>query len=196
MVSAVSTDPWRGYLNQVTHNADLRGPLDDDAVERIVDELLRQRVFTSPVGHYYAAAVAGLRSGKRLSSFEDQDEDATRDAVTRIVQGLDERRPWPVAPFYQQEPSGWDRLAGAPVIARVPLSQREVRYRLNRGFDSVGAAGDEAKVMILQLRTGQLVALRSTASFTAPGMDLLAHADLAATVRDFAELTGLVTEPA
>jgi hypothetical protein len=37
---------WRGYINQMIYGSDLRAPLDDSLVNRLADELIRQRFFT------------------------------------------------------------------------------------------------------------------------------------------------------
>ncbi|WP_252442280.1 hypothetical protein [Pseudonocardia humida] len=195
MTPTQPVSPWRGYVHQLTYGADLTGPLDDDAVERIVEGVLRQRVFTQPIEAYYEAASAALASGEHLADLPNQDDAAVRDALIRIVDRLDARRPWPVPPFQQQGVEEWGALAGAPVIGRIPLSQMQVRRTLNRLFDTVEHGGGELKVLVLRLRTGQLVALRSTGAFTAPGVDLLSGAEPGSTAADFTELTGMPLEP-
>ncbi|WP_214407020.1 hypothetical protein [Pseudonocardia lacus] len=187
--------PWRGYVHQLTYGADLSERVGDDAIDRIVEAVLAQRVFTQPAETYYDAACAALASGERLADLPDQDEAAVRDALIRIVEGLDARRPWPVPPFHQLPAGGWADLAAAPVIGRIPRSQMQVRRTLNRLFDTVGQGADETKVLLLELRTGQRVALRSTGAFTAPGVDLLTRAEPGSTAADFTELTGLPLEP-
>lgn len=194
MASTQPTTSWRGYVNQLTYGADLRERLDGAAVDRIVDAVLLQRVFTAPVETYYEAGVDALRSGQPLAALPDQDEDATRDALRRIVERLDERRPWPVHPYSQQDVGEWPALAGAPVIGQVSQSEMAVRRKLNRLFDSAGPDGP--KVMILRLRTGELVALRATGGFTTPGLDLLAHSAASQTLDNFRDLTGLDVERA
>ncbi len=194
MSSTRPIDPWRGLVHQLTYATDLSSRVADETIERIVDAVLQQRVFSRPAETYYEAAVAALGSGRRIADLDGQDEEVTRDALTRIVEHLDARRPWPVHPFYRQDPHLWDDLAGAPVIGRLPLSQMAVRQKLSRVFDTVGGP-DGIKVLILQLRSGQVVALRSTEAFTAPGVDLLATSDPAVTIADFQELTGLPVEP-
>jgi hypothetical protein len=192
MASTQPAAPWRGYVNQLTYGANLRERLSDEAVDRIVDALLAQQMFTEPVEAYYQASIDALRSGQRVAALPDQDEDATRDALSRITHRLDDRRPWPVHPFYQQDVGDWPALATAPVIGRVPLSEMEILDRLSRLFDSTGP--ETTKVMILKLRTGPLVALRTRGGYTTPGIDLLAHTDPESTLADFHELTGLEVE--
>lgn len=191
MTSMQPIFPWRGYVNQLTYGADLRTPVPDEVVERITHELIRQWFFTHAVENYYDAAVAGLNSGKRLAFTDDQDEEATRDLLIRVVARLDERRPWPEHPFYQGERSEWAALRDAPVAAVVPQSEREVRRRLNRGFAAVDTEAGRVKVLILRLRTGQTVVLRSGPA----GCDLLTGDDPAPTIAAFRELTGLDAEP-
>lgn len=189
--------PWHGYVNQIIYGLDLRTPADDEVVERIAAELFRQRIFASPVERYYDAAVACLRSDERIA-FDDerQDDSNVRDLLARLVLRLDEQRPWPVHPFYEVNPSEWSQwsdLLDAPAIARVPLSPREISARLHRVFRAIQVDGAAVHVMVLRLRTGQLVVLRSIAGYTRPGVDLLAHTDAGSTAAAFRELTGLDT---
>lgn len=185
MTPTQPTFPWRGYVNQITYGADLRAPVGDDLVERLATELIRRRYFTGRAEDYYAAAAAALASGERLAFTDDQDEAATRDLLARLVPALDRRRPWPEPAFVEQGIDRWDELRNAPVVAWVPLPYHDVEGLLNRGFYAVG----QVMVLVLRLRTGQTVALRSGPG----GLDLLTFADGGPAVAAFRELTGLET---
>jgi hypothetical protein len=196
MTSAQPATPWRPLVQQLAYAVDLGSPHDDRTIDQLADAVIRQRVFSSPIAAYYDAAVAALRSGERLAEFGDQDEAGVRDVLSRLVDRLDARRPWPVPAIQRQDPTRWTELTGAPVIARTPASEAQVRRKLNRSFDTVGTAPDQSKILVLELRTGQLVGLRPTGGFADPGVELVAHTDPATTAADFAELTGLELEPA
>ncbi len=73
----------------------------------MADELVRQWFFVSPVEDYYQAVVAALKSGERVAFHPEQDEEAVRDFLARMLRALDERRPWPVPPFVELDPSDW-----------------------------------------------------------------------------------------
>lgn len=191
--------PWRGYVNQILYGVSLRAPAGDDLVDGLATKLIEQRVFTNPVERYYDAVRAGLRSGEPLAVHEEfQAEDAVRDLLARLVRRLDERRPWPEHPFYALDESEWGeraQLFDGPVIARIPRSPFDVGDHLFRVFTSIRSGGAEVYVLVLRLRTGQLVVLRSTAGYAAPGVELLAHTDPGSTITAFRELTGLEADP-
>jgi hypothetical protein len=186
---------WRGYINQMTYGADLRAPLDDSLVNRLADELIRQRLFTLPVADYYKAAAEALRSGERLGSDDDQDEGAVRDLLTRLVKVLDHRRPWPEAAYRALPVDETFTLASAALIARIPMLPRDVEGRLSRSFSKQGPDGREGEFIVLRLRTGQQVVLRAK-TFREANVEIYGVDDPDATRAAFRELTGLDVEPA
>jgi len=196
MTSTQPTFPWRGYINQITHGTDLRHRVDDSLVARLADELIRQRYFTRPVENYYQAAVAGLASGESVTLADEQDQEVTRDLLTRLVHALDKRRPWPEPPFTSADISEWPSLRDAPIIGRIPLTERDVQSLLHRVFSELSPHhGGEGRILVLRLRTGQVVALLSPTSFSAPGIDLLAYTDPGSTLAAFRDMTGIDVEP-
>ncbi len=186
---------WRGYINQMIYGSDLRAPLDDSLINRLADELIRQRFFTLPVADYYEAAAEALRSGERLGSDDDQDEGAVRDLLTRLVKVLDHRRPWPEAAYQALPVDETFTLASAPLIARIPILPRDVEGRLSRSFSKRGPDGSEGEFIVLRLRTGQQVVLRA-ATFREANVEIYSFDDPDATCAAFRELTGLDVQPA
>ncbi|MGL5864069.1 MAG: hypothetical protein ACRCY9_22730 [Phycicoccus sp.] len=188
------TASWRGRINQLTYGLALRTPVDDATVTRLADELVQQRLVSTPVADYHDAVTAALRSGEPLAPPWDGDEQATRDFLDRLLHELDDRRPWPAAPYDQLEPSAWPALATAPVVARVPESFHIVQARIGRPFTDLD---DEAGglVIALRLRTGQVVGLRMSADLREQGAAVHTHDDPRTVVADLRELTGLPAEP-
>ncbi|RSM63258.1 hypothetical protein DMH03_14755 [Amycolatopsis sp. WAC 01376] len=186
--------PWRGYVNQLTYAAGLRHRADDELVERVADEVIRQRFFTLPVADYHRAATEALGSGERIAGEQD-DEDATRDFLARLVRALDDRGPWPEPPYSTSGTSEWAALRDAPAVARVPLTDREIGAALNRVFAEEPPGIGDVRVLILRLRTGQQIALCASRPFAEPGVDLVTYDDPVSTVAAFGELTGIEVEP-
>ncbi|RSN40760.1 hypothetical protein DMC64_33890 [Amycolatopsis sp. WAC 04197] len=185
--------PWRGYVNQLTHAADLRHRVDDEFVGRVADELIRQRFFTLPVADYHRAVTAALGSGERIAGEQD-DEDVTRDFLARLVRALDDRGPWPEPPYSTSGTSEWTALREAPVVARVPLTDRQIEASLNRVFAEEPPGVGDVRILILRLGTGQQLALRASRPFAEPGVDLMTYDDPVSTVAAFGELTGIEAE--
>lgn len=195
MTSMQPASRWRGYVNQILYGLNLRQRVTDTDITWLVNDMIRQRTFTQPVSSYYEATAAALESSERISHRDEDDDEVARDFLTRLLQVLDARRPWPEPPFHKGDPSEWPDFRNAPVIARIPLTQMKVEERLNRGFFKIPSNGDTTRALILRLRTGQEVALVAPASITEAGIDLLARTDPTSTVAAFRELTGIEVEP-
>ena len=195
MTSTDTGAAWRPYLDELLYAIpDLDHPVHQEVVDRIVQAAVAQQVLSSPTTAYYDAAAAAVAATGDIAR-TGQDEAVVRDALTRIVAGLDAARPWPVHPYQRIDLAEWPTLAAAPVVGQVPLSRMAVQRKL-RAFQKVGTGPDEVAVLLLELRTGQRVALRAAGAITAPGVDLMAHTDPASTVADFTELTGVPVDPA
>lgn len=195
----MSTGPspawWRGYINQITYGADLRAPIDDSLLDRLADELVRQRLFTLPVANYYQAATEALRSSEHLGSDDGHDESAVRDLLTRLIEALDSRRPWPEPPFETLPLDEPFTLTSDALIGRIPILPRDIEGRLNRKFSKREPDGREGEFIALRLRTGQLVVLRA-AAFQIANVELYSADDPGATRAAFQALTALEVQQA
>jgi hypothetical protein len=186
---------WRGYINQITYGADLRVPIDDSLLNRLADELVRQRLLTLPVADYYQAAGEALRSSEHLGSADGHDDSAVRDLLTRLMEALDSRRPWPEPPFEALPVDEPFTLTSAALIGRIPILPRDVEGRLNRKFSKREPDGREGEYIALRLRTGQLVVLRA-AAFQLANVELYSADDPGATRAAFQTLTALEVQQA
>jgi hypothetical protein len=186
---------WRGYINQITHGADLRAPIDDSLLNRLADELVRQRLFALPVADYYQAATEALRSRDHLGSDDGQDESAVRDLLTRLIEALDSRRPWPEPPFKALPVDEAFTLTSDALIGRIPILPRDIEGRLNRKFSKREPDGRDGEFIALRLRTGQLVVLRA-AAFQVANVELYSADDPSATRAAFEALTALEVQQA
>jgi hypothetical protein len=185
---------WRGLVNAVLYGIDLSAPVGDAEVSRRAGELIQQQMFTDPVEDYYAAASAALASGEQIG-FEAGEQAAARDFLTRLVDELDARRPWPVPPFREVGSAEWPALKETPVVARLTLSRMQVEERLSRLFDKQPPDGTSWPILLLRLRTGETVALQAPGGYTEPGVAIRAATSAPAELlASFAQLTGIRTE--
>jgi hypothetical protein len=171
-----SASPWRGYTNQIVYGTELQSPIDDSLLSVLIDELIRQRYFTDPVESYYEAAVEALQSGEEIRLDDTQDEDAVRDLLARMLRMLDERRPWPEPPFRTLPVEGWQGLERAPKIGHITIRPMDLEGRLYRSFERYESGGQELRILVLRLRTGQIVGLR-IASLRQPNVDVYSPSD-------------------
>lgn len=89
--------PWFGYINQLTYGIDLRSRVGNPILTHLADSIVQQHGFRDPVADYYYAALAALRPGQDFALVAHDDEEVLRDLLMRLVQALDERRPWSAA---------------------------------------------------------------------------------------------------
>lgn len=183
--------PWRGYINQILFGTDLRAPLSDQLLARLVDALIQQKYFNSPVDDYYRAAERALKSGELLAIDSSQDEEAVRDLLVRLLPALDERRPWPEPAFRKVNIYDWSESIQQPVIGRLQHSISDVENILRRNFREFDSDGTETSAVTLQLRSGKLVSLFGRRAFNQPGIDIRTDAEAATTIAEFMEATGL-----
>jgi hypothetical protein len=154
----------RGLVNQILYGIDRVPDLTDETmVVRCADSLINQRHFLQPVGEYAEAIDYTLREGglsrdtlemsRRYSAAE------LLDFLTRLARHLDERRPWPRPAFLKLDIEQWSSFANAKPIARINRPTHQINGILNNSFDSVSIGAEKLPVMILQLRSGDVVAL-------------------------------------
>ncbi|OBK21239.1 hypothetical protein A5634_10530 [Mycobacterium asiaticum] len=184
-----------GYIHHLTYGADLRARLDDSLLNRLTDELIRQRFFTLPVADFYWAAVDALNSGEHLASGDDQDDGTVRDLLARLIKALDDRRPWPEPAFKALPVDETLNFMNTPLIACMSILPRDVEARLSRSFSKREPGGRDGEFIALRLRTGQQVVLRA-ATFRVADVEVYSADDPEATRAALEEFTGLEVQPA
>lgn len=187
----------RGLTNQLLYGIDRVPDLADDAtVERLADALINQRTFKQPVEDYFGALsevlVAERLPAEALESTRRFTEPEILAFLGRLHRKLDGMRPWPRPRYLKRDVSLWPTFAQARGIARIDLPEHQVEGRLNSGFDGVDAGAAKLPVMILELRTGETVALMGSTDPTSTIWTLLQRdpADPATVIAHFRELTG------
>lgn len=187
--------PWRGLVNQMTYGWEIGDLVDDEAIGRIVREMLLQRMFRSPAEHYYLAAVQALESGLPIPSYDGQSEPGLRNLLVRIVAELDRQRPWTEPPFCitSLHPSDISEFVEPPIVGVVPISSNAVSDVVHASFYDVPF--DRKMVLTLRLQTGAEVALCARPPYATTPVEVRSHDDPASTLAALAELTGLPVVP-
>jgi hypothetical protein len=182
----VDQDQARGVMNQLFYPIDGAPDLSDATAARLVDNILDGRLFAASAPDFAAAINHTLRDGalhpqtSTISRRYTEPELLT--FLGRVSSELDARRPWPSPRFTKLDVAEWPTFGGAVPIARVNRPTHQLTGAVGYPFDRVG----ESPVLILQLRTGEVIALLGSAdprstSFTLlqrdPGdpSELLAH---------------------
>jgi hypothetical protein len=184
---------WRGRINIMMYQVDLRSRVDDDELALIVDSILRRQRFGDDPEEFNGALVSALRSGLPLAEDDRQDEDVFRAALTGLVERFDALRPWPPEPFVLLDAERWEELGGAAVIGRVakPVGDVAQAFRL---WSRVGR--DAGRVALgVRMLSGRRVALCDVRNRSAPLVELRSPGDPAAVRAEVAAATGLTIDP-
>lgn len=151
------TNLWNGVVNVIFHNVRSEKSLDDELVERITRALLTEPIGTMTPAQEYETLANGLRRGTPLPTVVSmrQSPAELRNFLARIVNRMDELRPWTDPPFM---PLPHDRILdfGNPQpIARIDLSKNHVEAVVARPFQYTA----DGAYLLLQLRSGAIIGM-------------------------------------
>jgi hypothetical protein len=191
----------RGLVNQILYGIDRVADLTDETmVARCADSLINQRHFLQPVGEYAEAinltVRAGRLAGDALEMSRHHLEAELLDFLARLAQYLDERRPWPRPAFLKLDVEQWSTFGDAKPIARINRPMHQINGILNNSFDTVPIGAEKLPVMILELRSGDVVALMGSIDPRSTVFALMQRdpGDPTALLARFRELTGFAPE--
>jgi hypothetical protein len=192
-------DHARGVMNQLFYPIDSAPDLSDATAARLVDNMIEGRLFSATVAEFAAAIDQTLRAG----TLHPQTAEVSRrysaaellEFVRRVARLLDERRPWPPPRFAKLDIAHWDSFGHAAPIARIDKPEHQLSAAVGHSFDEVPTGNGKLPLLILQLRTGEVVALMGSVDPRSTSFALLRRgpedpADVIAHLRD---LTGFGT---
>jgi hypothetical protein len=198
----VDSDEAYGLINQISYRLQFVPDLSDEAVlRRAADDLINQISFLQPVEEFYEAVVFTVHKG-HLSPMaleiagERHSEAELLAFLARLAQHLDERRPWPRPAFLKLDVEQWSTFADAKPIARINRPMHQINGILNNSFDTVPIGAETLPVMILELRSGEVVALMGSVNPRSTVFALMQRdpGDPAEVIAHFCELTGFSPE--
>lgn len=153
---------WQGPVNQLLYSLTYSAEIDEEMVHFNADSAVTYTTLDLGPEVYHRAIEQALASGAGLdeSSFLPQfDQEQIRVFLRGVSSRLDELRPWPEPLLRPLHPDAWNEFSAARRIARLDASVVEVMSFLQKGFSPIGDARPGVQVMMLQLRTGEAVAL-------------------------------------
>ncbi|MEV6599525.1 hypothetical protein AB0M36_22100 [Actinoplanes sp. NPDC051346] len=156
-----------GLTNHILYGIDQDENLKDpDLLDRYVTFMINQRYFSRPIEEYEQAVAAtlgkGALSARSLGFSQRYGEAELLGFLADLFQRMQDRKPWPRPPFRKIPASRWDDVALDEVVARVRLSQMQLQGYLKR-FDRVPLGDGKVPVILLELRTGERVAVIGSA---------------------------------
>lgn len=182
--------------------------MDEELVAQAADDLIDRVSYRATVADFHPVFVRAVTTGTlppaALATAENHSETTILSFLRRLLDELERRRPWPEPPLVQVDPREWPALGGSTPIAWVDLPLPLVEEATRASFaDAAGAALPDAEIplLVLRLRTGDLVALVGERSHTPsrfvillPGAD--ARQDPAVVIEYLVRYTGLPLETA
>jgi len=189
-------DLARGVMNQLFYPIDGAPDLGDATAARLVDNMIEGGLFAATVAEFAAAVDQTLRDG----ALHPQTAEVSRrysaaellEFLRRVARQLDERRPWPPPRFDKLDVVHWQTFGQAAPIARIDVPEHQVNAAVGHPFDEVPTGNGKLPVLILQLRTGEVVALMGSVDPRSASFALLRRGteDPAAVIAHLRELAG------
>lgn len=191
----------RGLVNQIIYGIDQARDLTNKATAmRCADSIVNRRHFPGPPEWYAEAIDLTLRSGH----LPEQTMEMTRLYTEAELLGflsllsdcLDELKPWPKPAFLKLDINLWGTFKDAKPIAKIVRPMHQINSILNDLFDQVPVGADKLPVMILELRSGDVVALIGSVEPRNSTFLLMPRdpGDSAALIARFCEYTGFLPQ--
>jgi hypothetical protein len=158
--------------------------LDDALALRHARGLILQPLTGVSTAEAYDALNEALRSAYRLSTWQGDPraekvipEEDFRGHLSRVLQKLDDMRPWPAPLFRSLDPTvTWGSYVNPREVGAITLGVADIEKRIHvdlvpmKRLASDGSVGEgQVRVAILELRSGQEVALVGRWWSDAPG---------------------------
>lgn len=157
------TNEWRGPINQLLYSLTFTREITDETVTYIADTAVNYTALGLGPEVYYQAINDALASGEELrghATVLPQFDDATLASYLRaLADRLDALRPWPVRRYHPLHESEWKNFEHAVPIAKLDDSMADVTNLLLEWFDPIGDPSLGQYALMLQLNTGEPVAM-------------------------------------
>jgi hypothetical protein len=176
-------DDTRGIMNQLLYPIDGAPDLSDATAARMVSNMIDGRPYSTPVAEFAEAIDLTLRAGALHPQTAEMSHRFTEpellDFLRRVQHLLEESRPWPRPKFRKLDVTEWPSFGDATAIARINLPMHQLNGAVGRPFDHVPAGEAKLPVLILELRTGEVVALMGSVDPRSKTFALLYRGDTA-----------------
>ncbi|MFD0520763.1 hypothetical protein [Paractinoplanes durhamensis] len=182
-------------MNQLLYPIDGAPDLSDATAARLVDNMIDGQVYSTVVADFAAAIDQVLRDGAlhpQTAAISGRYSEAELlEFLRRVAQRLAERKPWPPPLFTKLDVAEWPSFGDATVLGRIDRPMHAVKGAIKHQFDAVPAGDGKLPVLILQLRTGEAVAVMGSVDPRATSFVLLYRGqdDPAEVLAHFRELT-------
>ncbi len=156
----MASEWWRAVTTTLLYSAQFER-LNDDLVDRRARALLEEPVVDLTPEQEYRAISEALASGANLTEPipGQHGEQEFREFLQRLLARMDAMRPWQEPPHRPLSDSRWAEYGDARVVGRIGMDYVDAQGRIKYVFRSVQEGDRKIQVMVLQLRSGDEVAL-------------------------------------
>ncbi|WP_157171064.1 hypothetical protein [Nocardia araoensis] len=147
----------QAVVNAILLGVSTAESLDSSWVERIASGLLSRPLWSLTPDEEYRAIVDALNSRRNLNASigAKLSDNEIRNLLARIVDRLDEARPWPMMPFSILPETVWESFSAVEPMARIKIPWPRIESKLNRTFYR---SADGCQYLAVRLRSGAEVA--------------------------------------
>jgi hypothetical protein len=155
----MSKGTWQALVNMLVYGVQFQEPTDELAVEQA------RRLVEKPVGTLtqqeqfdrLAQAVESSTDELRPLCPDTRSEPEIRMYLLKILETMDQLRPWAEPPLRHLDVREWSRFETAHPIGFIALSIFDIQPRIDEVFDA--APDDGRRVCLLSLKSGVEIAL-------------------------------------
>jgi hypothetical protein len=164
--------------------------LDDDLADRVADDMVAHDSFRAGPAAYLQAIETALDAGEATVRFATHDAAAFRAFLSRVASTLRKRAPFPEPSLQKLPAHGWAEFSSP--VGELDDTRVGVQRRLRQRFESVDDGGTERHVLLLQLRSGEEIALFAPPERADRGIAIRQRepTDAASSLHHFADLSG------
>jgi len=177
---------------------DFRDPEEPD---RFAQSMIDRRYFPAGVENYAEAISRTVRAG-RLPAYSREvgaarySEQDRFEFLRKVDRRLEELKPWPRPPFVKIPVRQWEDLGVSQAVARIDRPMHRFEAIFNQGFDRVAVGDGTLPVILLELRTGEIVAVIGSVEPGSTVFTLMRRGDddPATVIAHFGAVTGIPAE--
>lgn len=134
---------------------------DRELVSQAADDLIDRISYAATVADFHRAFVRAVSAARlpptALAAAENHSEATILLFLRQLLTELERRRPWPDPALLQADPDEWPSLGSSLPIAWMELPLPMVQESVKASFTA--ESDTDTPLLVLRLRTGQLVAL-------------------------------------
>jgi hypothetical protein len=172
---------------------------DPEVIDRYVTFMINRRQLPGTIEEYDEAITKTLQDGEFSEYIRPRVENRKYSEpqmlgfLRALHERMQERKPWPRPAFVKLPAHSWDQLGLTKAIAQIKKPMSYFQGRFNKSFDMVPVGDGKIPVLLLELRSGDVVAVVGSVDPRSTTFTVMERgdADPAPLIAHFSEVTGI-----